>query len=76
MSFCFRLLTLYIRHMKTVCNKYYSQNSESIKPKFKIPAIFKWKPIGRYVSGSPLLDIASYFRARAGIADPALVYLT
>ena len=28
-----------------------------------MPEIFQWKPIGRYVSGSPLLDITAYFRA-------------
>ena len=28
-----------------------------------MPEIFKWKLIGRYVCGSPLLDITAYFRA-------------
>ena len=29
-----------------------------------MPEIFKWKPKERYVSGSPLLDITAYFRAK------------
>ena len=41
----------------------YSFYLKSIKLKFEMPEIFKWKPIGRYVSGSPLLDIMAYFRA-------------
>ena len=51
------------RHIKALSNQYLFDTCKSIKPKFEMPEIFKWKPIGRYVSGSPLLDITAFFRA-------------
>ena len=61
--FGFRLLILLTLNVKPVSIQKYSFYLKSIKSKFEMPEIFKWKLIGRYVSGSPLLDITAYFRA-------------
>ena len=63
--FGFRLLKLLTLNVKPVSIQEYSFYLKSIKPKFEMPEIFKWKLIGCYVSGSPLLDITAYFRAKA-----------
>ena len=55
--FDFRLLKILTLNVKPVSIQEYSFYLKSIKSKFEMPEIFKWKLIGRYVSGSPLLDI-------------------
>ena len=62
--FGFRLLKLLTLNVKPASIQEYFFYLKSIKSKFEMPEIFKWKLIGRYVSGSPLLDIMAYFRAK------------
>ena len=74
--FGFRLIILLTLNVKPMSIKEYSFYLKSIKPKFEVPEIFKWKPIGHHVSGSPLLDIAAYFRAnldRVSVPSPIAI---